>query len=407
MKDSVQKLSEKKLRNLLSKLSISKINKIYYITRTWLSSKTGGSQMRQKQVVIYRKEGFDVRIVTPNFLTSDTILTDKVISLPYSFSKIYSLGERIGVLEDYLDPWAKSTIDYLKEIITKEDIIFCSSGGELATYKIGSLLKEKTGCKYIAHYRDPLDYAHINGKQVDNKFHIDRSKLEYRYIKNADAIYTSSNAIKENLLKKYDLKDKKIEVSYFGYIDQVELSEKKQRNYFNIAYAGSMSDTQQPEILSKATELIENKQKIRLEYIGNSLKYEPLKENEYTKLSGPFAHSEFVRYMIENVDIGFVSLKNDYLGACVPSKIYEYINLGLPIIGALPDGDAKELIESNGFGFCNHYSDLEGIANSIVKLTSTDGLYEKIRGNILKQRDSWSMQNRMQGIIQDLRKIGA
>ena len=61
-------------------------------------------------------------------------------------------------------------------------------------------------------------------------------------------------------------------------------------------------------------------------------------------------HNEFLKFMIENIDIGFVSLANDYLGACVPSKIYEYINLGLPIIGALPNGDGLDIINKNNYG---------------------------------------------------------
>ena len=168
-----------------------------------------------------------------------------------------------------------------------------------------------------------------------------------------------------------------------------------------------MSDTQQPEILSKAVELIDDKKNIHVEYIGNFDKYHPVKmcENGFTKLSGSFSHKAFIKYMLENVDIGFVSLKNDYLGACIPSKIYEYINLGLPIIGALPDGDAKRLIEDNEFGFCTHYSDLDGISKSIDKLSNNSKLFNKIKNNVISERAKWSMEYRMQEIIRGINDL--
>lgn len=380
---------------------------IYYITRTWLPSNTGGSQMRQKQVEILKKSGFNVVIVTPNFKTDEIISTKNIISIPYKFNRIYSFGERIGIYDDYLDIWFKKTFKYLKNIITKNDIVFSTTGGELATFKLGSLLKSTIGCKYIVHYRDPLDYSHIDGRQLDDKFHVDRSKIEYKYIKNADLIYTSSKIIGDNLLKKYKLEKSKIKVNYFGYIEGIELCKKQKRDFVNIAYAGNMSDTQQPEILSKAVDLVENKDKLKVEYVGNYAKYHPIKlcKNSFTKLSGPYEHKKFIKYMIDNVDVGFVSLKNDYLGACVPSKIYEYINLGLPIIGALPDGDAKKLIEDNGFGFCHHYSDLKGISDSINKMINDEELLSNIRKNIINKREEWSMEYRMKNIINDLQNI--
>jgi len=51
-----------------------------------------------------------------------------------------------------------------------------------------------------------------------------------------------------------------------------------------------------------------------------------------------------------SIDVGSVSLFNDYLGACVASKIYEYINLEIPIISALPLDDGKDII--NAIGYC-------------------------------------------------------
>ena len=98
--------------------------------------------------------------------------------------------------------------------------------------------------------------------------------------------------------------------------------------------------------------------------------------------------------MIENIDVGFVSLAKDYYQACVPSKIYEYINLGLPMIGALPGGDSVNIINDNNYGIACKYNDINSIVNSIVKLQDKE-ILTNINNSILKDRKKWYMKNKI------------
>jgi len=383
------------------------MNKIYFITKTWHPSKTGGSLMRQKQVEIFKKNGYEVIIVTPNYNSKEIIIENEIIKFPFTFSRKYSLGQRIGLLEDYLDKWVDLSFKYLKELVTEKDIIFATSGGELGTFKLGSLLKNYKKCRLIVNYRDPISYSLVHGRKVDKKFHISREKKEYKYIQNADLISTSSKTIQNNLKSKYPDLSKKILNHYFGYINKIDLLsyEKIKNKKLFIGYGGSFSSTQQPEILIKSFKKINSKSKVQITYIGNHKNYLPLKKDTLSKQVGPFEHTEFIKYMIKNIDVGFVSLSNDYFGACVPSKIYEYINLGLPILAALPKGDAKDLIEKNGFGLCYSYDDYEGIAKGIEKFVNDRDFFEDCKENILKKREEWSMNNLFSICIKDIKKI--
>ena len=115
-------------------------------------------------------------------------------------------------------------------------------------------------------------------------------------------------------------------------------------------------------------------------------------------------HQEFLEFVSKNIDIGFVSLIRDYYGACVPSKIYEYINLGLPIIGALPDGDGKDIVNRNNYGFACHYDDIGGICDSITKLKNKK-ILQSCQDKILKDKSTWSMENKIKEIYPLLKDL--
>ena len=108
--------------------------------------------------------------------------------------------------------------------------------------------------------------------------------------------------------------------------------------------------------------------------------------------------------MIENIDIGFVSLTNDYLGACVPSKIYEYINLALPILAALPNGDGQNIINQNSYGISCKYYDINGLKNALKKFKDKN-FVNKCQNNILRDRDKWFMKNRILEVDSWLRAL--
>ena len=381
--------------------------KIYFVTRTWLPSKTGGSIIRQKQVALLKKANYEVIIVTPKYENLDSTVTNQIVQLSYKFRKYNSIFQRIGYYEDYLDNWVKKTFNILKNNIRSEDIIFSTTGGELASIKLGSLLKEYSMCSFVVNYHDPISYTLVNGLKVDDKFHVSREQLEYKYIQNADIISTSSRTIQQNIINKFPNLIEKVINNYFGYIENINISNYTQRDENNmiIGYGGSFTTTQRPEILSIAYERVKDQGDIQISYIGNYSKYEPIKKYKDAMFNGPFAHEEFIKFMIENIDIGFVSLQNDYFGACVPSKIYEYLNLGLPILAALPNGDAKNLIEDNGFGLCYKYDDYEGIARGIERFYIDKDFYNNCRNNILKEKEKWSMESLFSEFIDKIKKL--
>jgi len=387
-------------------------NKIYYLARSYSPYQNGGgSLMRAGAVINLQKLGWKVVVIMPNYNTKEIIMENNIIQIPFDskhFQKLSSLFERIGIYEDYLDKWVENAFKYLQNKIKKKDIIFATSGGELGMIKLGSLLKNKIGCKFVVNFHDPLNYGYMNGLRRDIKPHIGRVKAQEKYISNANLILTSSQYYADTLKRRFLSLEQKIYNNYFGYIKQIDINKykKMKSKKLRIAYAGIMSSVQKPELLYQAYKNIVKNRNIEIYFIGNRNNYKPLnsiKDNNVYFIDY-LPHEEFLRFMRKNIDVGFVSLVRDYYGACVPSKIYEYINLGLPMIGALAEGDGMNIINDRGYGKAVKYNNSDMLSKVIEDFQREDYLKSKEQ-NILKDRNIWNMENtilEVEGLLKQL-----
>ena len=371
---------------------------IYYITRSYSPPVTGGTIIRKAQVDQLICHDYDVRIVTPNYATAEIVNNADFIKHPISkvALRLGSYLEKYGLYDDYLDQWVKKTSSHLLDKITPDDIVISTSGGELGCIKLGSIIKEKSKCKLIVNLHDPLDYSLVNARVLDNKYHVSREKQEKQYLQNADLIITSSQLNQKSLQTKYPELAGRIVNNYFGYVEQIKIKEKISSGKIRIAYGGVFLPEQSPHILAEAASQYDD---IELIFIGNWEHYKPLKPYlDHCRCIPPLGHAEYLRFMMENVDVGFVSLTSDYLGACVPSKLYEYINLGLPILGALPEGDAKDIINKSGYGIAVPYDDLSALRDAILAMKNPNA-FQQYSTAVMRDRDSWAMEHRIKEVV--------
>lgn len=88
---------------------------------------------------------------------------------------------------------------------------------------------------------------------------------------------------------------------------------------------------------------------------------------ERVRLTGFVPYSESVAW-IRHADALFVplfGLPKGHRSRIIPSKSYEYLASGRPIVGALPEGDARELIERSGRGHCADPCDDRALAKAL------------------------------------------
>ena len=377
---------------------------IYFITRSFTNvgtSSGGGALARQAQVDVLRACGYNVKVVVPN-PDGPTYEENDIVYIGFKrYKKFWSGLEKIGIIGDAFYPWVLAIHKYLRTRVTVADYIMSVTGGSLDTFLVGKKLKESNGCKLILSYHDPINYTTFNGLVVNKQYIFKKDHFEKNMLASADLIFTSSNTFKAALIKKYPFISNRIHNFYFGYNDPQSTDSKTFQYPLNIAYAGSFNVHQSPEILHKVAHNITNYNMLFLGYYQN---YEPIKPfiNEKEFL-GSLDHKTFLKFAKEKIDIGFVSLTNNYLAACFPSKIFEYINLGLPILGALPNSDAMDFINQNGIGKAFHFTEIEAMQDYLKHLTLEELAVQ--REKVLKLKEQLYFKETLGGMCEQIKNL--
>lgn len=382
---------------------------LYFITRTFAEPQNGKScALVRNAYVNYFKQYFHVIVVTPAY-SGESIINANYIKVSYKGSPLHSYMERVGLLEDYLDSWVKSTFEVMEAKVKCNDIIFATSGGELACIKLGCLLKKTVGCKFVINFRDPVDYSYVGNKKTCGFFHVNRENAILRYLSNTDYVITSSDKFREILEEKYTFLKNKIHNNYSGYIEKYEVnvdhSEKLKRcrahgEKIRLVFGGSMNAPQGAEIFMH---MLKKRNDIEIIYVGNaSKKIRKAAEAGKVTILESMVHDDYLRYMTDHADIGLVSLAAEPYKACFPSKIYEYINLEIPILAALPDGDAKKVINDQGYGRAVTYGNIEELDGAFEYILAN---YDCVLENIHRDKINWAMANRMDEVISLLQEV--
>lgn len=389
-----------------------KNRKVYFFTRSYLPEyQGGGAIVREQTVSLLKSKGYSVVVVL--FTTDTSIWKDNDNIIPIKVNKKlikYALVlEHLGLVTDYLSPWINKALTKLTKLIDRDDILFATSGGELGCIELAIKIKEKTGSKLLINLHDPIDHSIVLGERIPTRYHKDRTKKAYELLAKSNAILTSSQLYAEELKKNIDDKDTIIKNWYFGYSGSSE-EEVKNTDFsdgFNLVYAGNMNNIQQPHILLE--ELVNSSvfTKINFHFFGSGVNSRIIEKysDDYKNIffHGQKSQSEIHSFYINNAHAGFIPLIGDYFKPFVPSKLYDYIKFGLPVLAFLPDGDASSIINKSKFGFSsNDISDIEGYIESCLL---DEKRYSMLRKDILDCRYDWSIDSTSKVLFDTLDEI--
>ncbi|MEA3475256.1 MAG: glycosyltransferase family 4 protein [Candidatus Cloacimonadota bacterium] len=274
----------------------------------------------------------------------------------------------------------------------KYDIVYISSP-PLFVAGIGILLKFFfPEIKIVFEVRDLWPESAIALGELKNKLFISLSKaLEKRMYKISEKIIVISKYIKSQIIKE-GIYPGKIKIIYNGtdekFVKRNEVvtkelfNEYKRLGKFLVVYAGNIGIAQGLDTILKAA-LRLNRENILFLFIGSGPKEVKLKQIVNTenlnnvKFIGEVPREKIHEYLYL-ADCGIIPLRRLqlYKGA-LPSKIFDYMGCGLPILLGIK-GEAQKIVEKSGTGITFEPDDSEDLAQKILWLKRNPEILKKM-----------------------------
>ncbi|QOL24421.1 glycosyltransferase family 4 protein [Thalassotalea sp. LPB0316] len=214
-------------------------------------------------------------------------------------------------------------------------------------------------------------------------------KLELFLYRKADLIIAVTNSFKENLINR-GIDGEKIEVVLNGvddskfkpvseknsyFIDKLSLDDK-----FVVGYLGTHGMAHGLPSVIDAAELLKGYKNIHFLFVGSGVVKQQLialaKEKELENITFiPRQRKEMMPQFWGLCDVSLISLKKDDLFTTViPSKVFESMGMGLPMITSAPPGEVTTLVKTSGSGIVISPENSEELAAAISKLHSNKSL---------------------------------
>jgi glycosyltransferase involved in cell wall biosynthesis len=235
----------------------------------------------------------------------------------------------------------------------------------------GLLLSKVIQCKSILNVSDlwPLSALEL-GVIQKGKFYSLLKKIELLNYKLADKIIGQSNEIIEHvscLVKKEFLVYRNTPVY------KKHLPKHKEKGELSIVYAGLLGYAQGIDNICKNI----NFKELNVEFhiYGDGMEKQLIIDYSKDTNRNIFFHGSIsateVKEKIRKYDIALVPLKNRIQGA-VPSKLFELMQLGVPILYTTCEGEAKSIIKENNLGFVSESNNYKSLKHTILKFKNLD-----------------------------------
>lgn len=203
--------------------------------------------------------------------------------------------------------------------------------------------------------------------------------------KKSDLITTVTNMKKEKLKSK-GISNEKIKYISNGFdkiflendIDNKIVDEFNLKEKFTLVYAGNVGLAQGLDIIIDAAENLKDYNDIQFLIIGDGLEKDELEQRakkaelNNLKFLGLYPHKKiytFLRYS----DASIIPLKNENLKDSVPSKLFESLGAGCPVILSAAGESAKIVNDSNG-GLTVEPGDSAALKDAILQLYNNEDL---------------------------------
>lgn len=221
----------------------------------------------------------------------------------------------------------------------------------------------------------------------------------------AKKVYTISQGMKDCLMQYVD--ESKIKVFSLWPNDNMFRVDKKDNRFikdqglegkFVVLYSGNLGITHRMDVLLDVAQLVDD---CDIEYvlIGEGGKKKMIedriaRENIKNVRLLPFQSLEMLPHSLSSADIAVITLDSSSSAISVPSKTYNLMSVGAPLLCiASPESELGIIIRENEVGGIYPPDDTRGIAQFIIKLKNNDDIRDKYSRNSLEASKKYTNEN--------------
>ena len=248
-------------------------------------------------------------------------------------------------IPDARKSWVKPSIRKITGIIEKEEIdCIITTGPPHSTHLIGLGVKQRTGIRWIADFRDPWTNIGYHKKlNLTNYARTRHKKLERQVLQSADKILTTSRTTADEF---NDITAKPIKVITNGYVHLNEERADKLDKEFSLSFIGSLLSGRNPENLWRVlsgllSDLpgLRNDLKIKLVGVVSETVLESLKKfglEKYTVTIPYVGHEEAKKFQCRSQVLLLLERDSPETRGIIPGKLFEYMAANRPILAIGP-----------------------------------------------------------------------
>ena len=318
----------------------------------------------------------------------------------------------IGLLPCYYLSWAWKVWRQRRRLVREPGVI-------MAVYPVfsdllvGYLLSWAYGYPLLVDFRDDFSGVMSRGwRKILSGWY---RRMEAGLVRQADGITVTTETLKADMIRRHGLAAEKVSVVYNIVPEAPKIAaaalappdgsagEAVAPQPLVVTYAGAISRIQRPEILLRAYDRLGASKpgladRLRVELYGPESPYYRRHVRPHLTAGatfGGFLPKRQIDAVQATADIGFLSLGDATYAYATPTKLFDYVALELPIVAALPDGAARDIIVERGLGLVVDIGDVDGLARCLERMMQDADLRCRCRQNLHAAGDEFAPERQI------------